>query len=55
MMSLENALFGVCSAKMLRARSNERPALIIVANCRENIATSRSLIRSVNPGIEISF
>jgi hypothetical protein len=35
----------VCSPRMVRARSSDRPELIIVANWRENTARSLSLTR----------
>ena len=37
-----SSLFSVCSARMVSARSSERPELIIVANCRDMIARSLS-------------
>ena len=38
-----SSLFSVCSARIVSARSSERPELIIVANCRDKTARSLSL------------
>ncbi len=39
---------------MVRARSSDSPALIIVANCRDMIARSLSPILLPNPGMLMS-
>src|SRR5215213_4471613 len=44
-----SSLFSVCSARMVRARSSERPELIIVANCRD--MTARSLSFTLAPSV----
>ncbi len=40
---LASCVFSVCSARMVSARSKERPELIMVANCRFITARSLSL------------
>ncbi len=54
-MVLPRALFAVCSAKIDKARSSESPELIMVENCLLKTATSLTRIRSLRPGILISF
>jgi hypothetical protein len=49
-----SALFSVCSDRMVRARSSDRPELIIVANCRDMTARSFSLTLGLEPGSLIS-
>ena len=46
--------FSVCSSRMARERSSDRPEAFIVANCRMKTDSSFSLTRSPSPGILIS-
>ncbi len=53
--TLARALFSVWSARIDRARSKDRPELIIVANCRDITARSLSLTPLPNGSVISMF